>query len=234
MIVDYFTSLKEINWAECLPLLRGLFLNLIVLVVILVIYSQKSQHEEFYFTYFSFNILVFFLVYLMAKVTISLEFGFGLFALFSILRYRTIQIHFKEMTYLFLVITVAVVNGLGTLSFLDGADGTEAVSRAEIILANLTFCLAPIILERYAGYEEQVLTTTRLTIDNVQNTHADRHVELKQEIHDKTGLTIEDIIIKRVNHVTGEAVLDVHYDRRKQPAGVKATKSSPTPLDDDD
>ncbi|MCB0813068.1 MAG: DUF4956 domain-containing protein, partial [Flavobacteriales bacterium] len=81
-------------------------------VLIRVIYYPIHRKKDYLFTYFLFNILIFFLCVLLNNVKLSIGFAFGLFAIFGILRYRTEQIGIKDMTYLFSVITLAVINAL--------------------------------------------------------------------------------------------------------------------------
>ncbi|HNK41111.1 MAG TPA: DUF4956 domain-containing protein, partial [Flavobacteriales bacterium] len=85
---------------------------IVLFVLIRLIYYPIHRKKENLFTYFVFNVLIFFLCVLMNNVKLSMGFGFGLFAVFSIIRYRTEQLSVKDMTYLFTVITLAVINAL--------------------------------------------------------------------------------------------------------------------------
>ncbi len=106
-----------------MPLTNGFFFELIlrfllnILVAFVIIrfsYYRYQRNETYAFTYYLFNVLIFFVCYLLSSVTLSIGFAFGLFAVFAILRYRTFPIPIKEMTYLFMVITVGVMNALST------------------------------------------------------------------------------------------------------------------------
>jgi hypothetical protein len=89
-------------------------LNAVVLFVLIrLIYYPIHRKKDYLFTYFLFNILIFFLCVLLNSVKLSIGFAFGLFAIFGVLRYRTEQISIKDMTYLFAVITIAVINSVG-------------------------------------------------------------------------------------------------------------------------
>ena len=81
-------------------------------VIIKLIYHRDHNNNDFVFTYFMFNSLIFFFAYILGNMDINIGFAFGLFAVFAILRYRTDPIPIKEMTYLFIVITIGVVNAL--------------------------------------------------------------------------------------------------------------------------
>ena len=98
--------------SDLLNLIVRFGFNLIIaFIIIRLIYQPKSPHNlDFIFTYFMFNSLIFFVSFLLASITINIGFAFGLFAVFAIIRYRTDPIPIKEMTYLFIVITIDFLN----------------------------------------------------------------------------------------------------------------------------
>ena len=98
---------------ELLNLIARFGFNLsIAFIIIKIIYQRNHTNNDFVFTYFMFNSLIFFFAFLLGNITINIGFAFGLFAVFAILRYRTDPIPIKEMTYLFIVITIGVINAL--------------------------------------------------------------------------------------------------------------------------
>ena len=98
----------------------------ITYMIVKVIYYSKYQRKDYLFTFFLFNILIFFLCYLLNSVKLSIGFAFGLFAVFAILRYRTLPISIKEMSYLFIIIGIAVMNAISN----------KKISYAEVIFTN--------------------------------------------------------------------------------------------------
>ena len=86
------------------------------LIIRFIYHKNNKRKNDFVFTYFMFNSLIFFFAYMLGSLTINMGFAFGLFAVFAILRYRTNPIPIKEMTYLFIVITIGVINSLGGYS----------------------------------------------------------------------------------------------------------------------
>ena len=92
--------------------LRFTFNAAIAYIIIKVIYYRDFKNNDFIFSYFMFNTLIFFFAYILGGIDINMGFAFGLFAVFAMLRYRTNPIPIKEMTYLFIVITVGVINAL--------------------------------------------------------------------------------------------------------------------------
>ena len=96
-------------------------------VIVRVLYFAANRRKDYLFTFIVFNLLTFFICFLLRKVPMELGFALGLFAVFGILRYRTEPIPIKEMTYLFIVITLGVINAIGT----------NEVSQQELLFANL-------------------------------------------------------------------------------------------------
>ena len=94
-------------------IIRFGFNLVIAFIIIKLIYHRDHNNNDFVFTYFMFNSLIFFFAYILGNMDINIGFAFGLFAVFAILRYRTDPIPIKEMTYLFIVITIGVINALG-------------------------------------------------------------------------------------------------------------------------
>ena len=105
--------------------IRFAFNFLIAFLLIRLIYYRTQKNPTYVFTFFMFNVLIFFVCYLLSRITLSIGFAFGLFAIFAILRYRTDPIPIQEMTYLFMVITIVVLTSLITslleLLFANGA-----------------------------------------------------------------------------------------------------------------
>ena len=92
-------------------------IDLVFLIVIArLIYYRVKDEKDYVFTYFMFNILTFFICYLLRKVPMEMGFALGLFAVFGILRYRTEAIPIRQMTYLFIVIGISMINALANKS----------------------------------------------------------------------------------------------------------------------
>ena len=126
----------------------------VVFILIRVIYYNIHRKKDHLFTYFLFNVLIFFLCVLLNNVKLSTGFAFGLFAVFSVLRYRTEQISIKDMTYLFAVIALAVINALVS----------KKISLAELLFTDGMILLMTYVLEhlwltrheamRFVNYEK--------------------------------------------------------------------------------
>ena len=96
-------------------------LNLVVCWIIVgLLYYRKSKRRDYYFTYMLFSITIFFLIFLMDNVKVQIGFALGLFAIFGMIRYRTETVPIREMTYLFVVVGISVINGLAmTVSYVE-------------------------------------------------------------------------------------------------------------------
>ena len=119
--------------------LRFAFNLLIATIIIRKIYYRDPSNNDFVFTYFMFNSLIFFFAYLLSNIDINMGFGFGMFAVFAILRYRTDPIPIKEMTYLFIVITIGVINALSG----------DKVPYVALLFTNFSLVALTYILESY-------------------------------------------------------------------------------------
>ena len=119
-------------------LIKGIFNLAIVLLIVRYIYYPVTKNKDYLFTYLLISLTVFLLCFLLDNVKLQLGFALGLFAIFGIIRYRTDPIPIKEMTYLFLVIGISVVNALAN----------KKISYAELVFANLLIVFITYGMER--------------------------------------------------------------------------------------
>ena len=121
---------------------------------------------------------------------VNIGFGFGLFAVFAILRYRTNPIPIKEMTYLFIVITTGVINAIGS----------NEVSQLELLFANFIIIFLTFILENKSSETPLALNLDRKTIeyDIFENIKPENHEKLLADLKDRTGLDIQYFEIGRM------------------------------------
>ena len=117
-------------------LFRFAFNSIVVWVIIHWLYYRKSKRRDYYFTFFLISISIFFLIFLLGSVKMKIGFALGLFAIFGIIRYRTESMPVREMTYLFVLIALSVINALST-----------TISFAELVLTNFIFIFAIWICE---------------------------------------------------------------------------------------
>ena len=159
----------------------------IAFIIIKLIYYRNHNNNDFVFTYFMFNSLIFFFASILGSMTVNLGFAFGLFAVFAILRYRTDPIPIKEMTYLFIVITVGVINALSS----------SEVSYAELLFTNTALVVLTYFLETY--WQNNLLLRHTVEYEIIENIKPENHEKLLLDLEDRTGLSIKHFEIGRIN-----------------------------------
>lgn len=184
---------------EITELISRFGLNLfIAFVIIKLIYHRDHRDNDFLFTYFMFNSLIFFFAYLLSNITINIGFAFGLFAVFAILRYRTDPIPIKEMTYLFIVITIGVINALSS---------TE-VSYAVLLFTNFTLVVLTFLLESY--WRNNTLVRRTVVYEKIENITPDNKESLITDLKERTGLNIQNIEVRRINFLRDTARIRIY------------------------
>jgi len=184
--------------------IRFSFNLFIAFVIIKLIYHRDYKGNDFVFTYFMFNTLIFFFAYILGNLDINMAFGFGLFAVFAILRYRTDPIPIKEMTYLFIVITIGVINALSD----------NQVVFIELLFANVTIVLLTFLLERHwvNNLPDNGLSSKTVVYNNMEMIKPENHQALIDELAEKTGLSIVSCKIGRLNFVENQVNVKLYYE----------------------
>ena len=171
----------------------------IAFIIIKLIYNRNhSNNLDFVFTYFMFNSLIFFFAFLLSNITINMGFAFGLFAVFAILRYRTDPIPIKEMTYLFIVITIGVINALS---------GSE-VSYAALLFTNIALVGLTYVLETYWQNNTLILRTVQYEI--IENIKPENHEKLRLDLEDRIGMPIIKFEIYRINFLRDTVRISIY------------------------
>ena len=180
-------------------IIRFSFNLLIAYIIIKLIYHRDHKGNDFVFTYFMFNSLIFFFAYILGNLDVNMAFGFGLFAVFAILRYRTDPIPIKEMTYLFIVITIGVINALSA----------NNVAFSEVLFANLAIVTLTFFLERY--WVNNLLKSKAIVYDGLEKISPEKNQELIDELSEKTGLNLLRAKIGRINFKNNRVNIRVYY-----------------------
>ena len=174
--------------SELMSLILRFGFNLfIAFIIIKLIYHREHKDNDFVFTYFMFNSLIFFFSFLLSNININLGFAFGLFAVFAIMRYRTDPIPIKEMTYLFIVITVGVINALSK---------TE-VSYGALLFTNIAIVGLTYFLETY--WQKNLLVRHMVIYEKLENIKPENHDKLLADLKERTGFDIQQFEIRRIN-----------------------------------
>ena len=174
--------------------------NLITTSLLVLLYSRISRKKEFYFSYFAISIAVFLLVFLLENIKLELGFALGLFAIFGIIRYRTDAIPPKEMTYLFVIIAVSVINALSK----------NYIGFVELILVNLLLVAALWALERVLMLRQE--DSLLVTYENIENLHKNKEAELIKDLEKRTGIVIKRYKIDKIDFLRDVAQIIIFFD----------------------
>lgn len=191
-------------------MLLRLFIDVLVTwFIINCLYYKKSKRRDFYFTFMLISIAIFFIVFFMIfvledmKGKTSMGIGIGLFGIFSIMRYRTDAMPVREMTYLFIIIALAVVNAIA-----------EGVPLIELVLTNLIVICAVWLCERSLN----TLPSKLVQYDRIDLITPDRREELKADLEKRLGVKVLKIEIGSVDFLRDMAILRIVYDGKDNTA----------------
>lgn len=176
------------------------FINFTFLTIIIrFIYYSISKRKDYVFTYYLISIIVFFLCFTLKKYELDIGMALGLFAIFGIIRYRTNPVPIKEMTYLFVVIGVSVINSLAN----------RKMSYAEIIAANSLIIFVLVAIEKYWALKQE--ESKSIVYENIENIKPQNYEILKSDLENRTGLSINKITIGNVDFLKDTAEVTIFY-----------------------
>jgi hypothetical protein len=177
---------------------------LVVVLLVRFIYYPATHNKRYVFTFLAFNTVIYFVLSFLASIEIGLGVGFGLFAIFSILRYRTDPIPVREMTYLFITSAMPVMNSAGRYGSVW----------PQLITANLALMLIMLVLERGWGFRYE--TSRRIVYEKIELTRPDRRAELLADLELRAGVKNKRIALGKQDFLHDTAILKVYYDDTNQ------------------
>ncbi|HNT24891.1 MAG TPA: DUF4956 domain-containing protein [Anaerolineales bacterium] len=195
---------------------------LVALALVRFIYYPSTHNKPYVFTFMAFNTVIFFVLSFMSSIELGVGVGFGLFAIFSILRYRTDPIPIREMTYLFIIAALPVMN-------------SASISNEvwpQIIAANLAILVIMWVLEREWGFHYEA--SKRIVYEKIELIHPDRRAELVADLEARTGLKIKRVTTGKINFLTDTADLRVYYDDLSQEDWLHSTAPDPVVVSKED
>ncbi len=198
--MEFLQLVSNWTWEEVNPVfIVKLMIDLIsVYVLAKFIYLKRHHRTDLFLTFFSFNIIVFFISYLLNRVDLSTGAAFGLFAIFSMLRYRTEGISAVDMTYLFLCIALGLVMAVSTGSFFE-----------HLILAGFIL-FTTYLLE--TGFVAKKRGKISIVFEKPELTHPERKKELIDELEKRTGLKIFQVEVGDIDFLKDSVILEVYYE----------------------
>lgn len=203
--IDYPTFSWDYNDLDGLGI--RLAINLLVLFVIVrLLYYPKTRRKDYLFTYFLIGIITFFLCFGLKKLDIDTGMGLGLFAIFGIIRYRTDAIEIKEMTYLFLVIGLSVVNAMLAT---EVEKDVYQINLLELGFINLSVIGVLYVLEYLWLMKHE--TRKIINYDRVDLIKAENHEALKHDLEERTGLVINRFEIGKIDFLNDTCLIRIYY-----------------------
>jgi hypothetical protein len=173
----------------------------LVFLIILIwgVYFRHSKKERFLFTFFMMGIAVFFITSMLKSVWIDMGMAFGMFAVFAILRFRTRNFSLKDMSYIFTIIGLSVINSLKLVGF----------PVLGIIIFNILIISAAAILERITASHNVINHT--IVYENLELLKSDRNHKVLKDLSDLTGKEILKYKIRKINFKKQVAEIDIYY-----------------------
>ena len=177
-------------------------INFIFLIIIVrLIYYRVKDDKDYVFTYIMFNILTFFICFLLRKVPMEMGFALGLFAVFGILRYRTEAIPIRQMTYLFIVIGISMINALSN----------KSVSIFEVFFTNGLITLITYLIDRL--WFQTIEEKKNIVYEKIELIKPENKQELIKDLKERTGLPIHEVKVDKIDFLRDTAAVTIYYNR---------------------
>ena len=178
----------------------ALFIDLVVsCIIVLGIYFPTEKDKGYVLSFFAFNISIFLIATLFSQVEISIGLGFGLFAIFSILRYRSDPLPVREMTYLFILMTLPVI---------DVVMLNEDMI-LETVIANLAILAVFFVIEKTMGLRYEVRKS--ITYEKIELIKPEHYDALLADLRERTGLPIKRCEIGKIDFLHDVAEIKIYY-----------------------
>jgi hypothetical protein len=168
-----------------------------MVVLVRVVYQTIYKKKDYFFTFFMFNVIIFVITYMLNKVELSFGAAFGLFAVFSLLRYRTENISPKDMTYLFVVIALGLINSVSKGSF------------TELALLNGFIISFVFALDGNLLIKNELVQC--INYNNLENLKPNNQKALMEDLKQRTGLDIHKVEIESMDLVKNVAYIKIYY-----------------------
>ena len=208
-----------------LELIGRFALNMVVILILVRwLYYSTTKRKDYLFTYILISSLIFLLCYLLASVKLQIGFALGLFAIFGIIRYRTSSIPIKEMTYLFLIIGVSIINAL--------ADTQTSVT--DVLFTNFAIIVITFCMERIWLLKHELSRT--IIYDKIDLIKPENNKELLNDLQLRTGIKkINRIEIGEIDFLKDTCIIQIFYEvTGNQVVNIQQTESNNNDKDDED
>jgi hypothetical protein len=190
-------TLSKFSWRLVIDMLS-------VFILVRFVYFPIYKHRELFFTFFIFNLIIFLICFLLNKVELSMGAAFGLFAVFSMLRYRTEDISIKDMTYLFLVIAMGLIAAVTKIK--DTSDTYEYIFLA---IVNAIIIIITYLLESNILMKKEFVKI--INYENINLVQSNRESELIADISLRTGINVHRISVQKIDFLKDAAQIKIYY-----------------------
>ena len=182
-------------------LFAGFLMNLVIAVLIVrLIYYPAKQDKNYVFTFLAFNTIIYFVMSFLTNAELSMGVGFGLFAIFSVMRYRTSAMSTREMTYLFIMIALPGMNSVLMRSN----------SWPDLLAANAAVIAVLFVLEREWGFHYESAKLIRYERIDLIKPH--QRSVLLQDLCERTGLPVKRVELGQIDFLDDSVELKIYYD----------------------
>jgi hypothetical protein len=194
---DMFSSMEMFDKLSDKFFLRLLIDVISMIILVRFIYFRIYRKKDYLFTFFLFNLIIFIITYLLNKVDMSMGAAFGLFAVFSMLRYRTEGITTKDMTYLFIVIAMGLITAVSKGTYFE-------LCIIDFIIIAFTYALDGNWLVRNE-------MAKNIIYENIEMIKPSNHEQLMEDLRKRTGLDIHRFSVNRVDFLRDTCVIKIYY-----------------------
>lgn len=178
------------------------FISMVILVRFVYLPLYKSR--ELFFTFFVFNIVIFLICFLLNKVKLGIGAAFGLFAVFSMLRYRTEGISTKDMTYIFLTISMGLISAVTTV-----LSEISYYNYLFLLIINLMLIVITYLFESKILMKKEI--TKIINYEKFELLHASKSAELLEDVKQRTGINVHKISIQNFDFLRDSAQIKIYY-----------------------
>ena len=172
---------------------------LVIFLLVRIIYYPRHRNKDFLFSFFLFNIINFIICYLLSSATIKIGFAFGLFAIFSIIRYRSVSVPIREMAYLLTSVTIGILNALSSLD----------TGLPELLISNGVLLLLTFVLDRKVTLPHE--NSQMVIYEKIELIKPENRNQLIEDLKLRTGLPIHRIEIGRIDLMRDSAKIRIFY-----------------------
>jgi len=184
----------------------------VALLIVRFIYYPVTQEKKYVFTFLAFNTIIYFVLGLLSSSNLSVGVGFGLFAIFSVLRYRTDELPIREMTYLFIIIALPVMN---SILISNG-------SLAQLLAANGVMVMLLYMLEKGFGFHFE--QSKKITYEKIELITPANQTQLLADLRQRTGLPVKRAEVGRIDFLHDTAEIRIYFD---EPAAMSTSGPAP-------